>query len=205
MSTTCWATRVLRRVVTGALDLPDAMAIQSVETQGRAVTSRPQDRQPAGRQGGAEARGTLPDRGGECGGGRAIPARPIRCRVDRCNARGQPAAASTPGRRRVAAEPARRRYPPRSDQHRGHRGELDDSPTLRRQPEEGRHRQPARCSSAAGGRPRPAPRRTSGVRILPSVNCAAEEQQRHPRRARARSSPPAAWPQRDGDRADIAG
>lgn len=31
---------VLRRVVTGALDLPDAMAIQSVETQGRAVTSR---------------------------------------------------------------------------------------------------------------------------------------------------------------------
>jgi len=31
---------VLRRVVTGALELPDAMAIQSVETQGRAVTSR---------------------------------------------------------------------------------------------------------------------------------------------------------------------
>lgn len=31
---------VLRRVVTGALELPDAMAVQSVETQGRAVTSR---------------------------------------------------------------------------------------------------------------------------------------------------------------------
>ncbi|GGJ29848.1 DUF1217 domain-containing protein [Neoroseomonas lacus] len=31
---------VLRRVVTGALELPDAMAIQAVETQGRAVTSR---------------------------------------------------------------------------------------------------------------------------------------------------------------------
>jgi hypothetical protein len=31
---------VMRRVVTGALELPDAMAIQSVETQGRAVTSR---------------------------------------------------------------------------------------------------------------------------------------------------------------------
>lgn len=31
---------VMRRVVTGALGLPDAMAIQPVETQGRAVTSR---------------------------------------------------------------------------------------------------------------------------------------------------------------------
>jgi hypothetical protein len=31
---------VLRRVVTGALGLPDAIAVQSVETQGRAVTSR---------------------------------------------------------------------------------------------------------------------------------------------------------------------
>jgi hypothetical protein len=31
---------VIRRVVTGALGLPDSMAIQSVETQGRAVTSR---------------------------------------------------------------------------------------------------------------------------------------------------------------------
>jgi hypothetical protein len=31
---------VLRRVVTGALGLPDSMAVQSVETQGRAVTSR---------------------------------------------------------------------------------------------------------------------------------------------------------------------
>ena len=31
---------MIRRVVTGALGLPDSMAIQSVETQGRAVTSR---------------------------------------------------------------------------------------------------------------------------------------------------------------------
>lgn len=31
---------VLRRVVTGALGLPDAMAVQSVETQGRAVAAR---------------------------------------------------------------------------------------------------------------------------------------------------------------------
>jgi hypothetical protein len=31
---------VLRRVVTGALGLPDSIAVQSVETQGRAVTSR---------------------------------------------------------------------------------------------------------------------------------------------------------------------
>jgi hypothetical protein len=32
--------RVLRRVVTGALGLPDQIAVQSVETQGRAVTAR---------------------------------------------------------------------------------------------------------------------------------------------------------------------
>lgn len=31
---------VMRRVVTGALGLPDAMAVQPIETQGRAVTSR---------------------------------------------------------------------------------------------------------------------------------------------------------------------
>ena len=31
---------VLRRVVTGALGLPDAIAVQSVEAQGRAVTAR---------------------------------------------------------------------------------------------------------------------------------------------------------------------
>ncbi|MDB5371653.1 MAG: hypothetical protein JWP04_295 [Belnapia sp.] len=32
--------KVLRRVVTGALGLPDSMAVQSVETQARAITSR---------------------------------------------------------------------------------------------------------------------------------------------------------------------